>query len=386
MVIKNKDWLDFYRILQIDPLAEQEIVETAYKKLANKYHPDKNRLQNANEIMTTINLAYDTLKDKYMRSQYDIKWLERQNFKDEFSYKKLSAIDEIVIYAAKVVIESYFSALRERCFEEAYKLITSEDKTAISLDDFIRWQRSVSRVYKIIQCETKAIQCFKRKTLHKNSYELVASFKVTVSEVNTIMKRNEIDEFTKYVVFEEDEWRVFVGHGSVHELISRYERLSKIGQKRVFFMMKSNEFLLVHKNCLKRNALIMRIDLELERFNRYGNIFSVVVFEILINTSVGVLINISYRQKSIELLINDLTTSMRKLDSVGAWKENCIAVLLPESNLEAAMNFRDKILDVIEINRENHRSYKVKSMVIENDFHQIEELIKAMDHEENISI
>lgn len=381
MIVKNKDWLDFYRILQIDPLAEQEIVESAYKKLASKYHPDKNRLQNATEIMTTINLAYDTLKDKYMRSQYDIKWLERQKITDEFSYKKLSAIDEMVIYAANEVIELYFLSLMERRFEDAYKLITNADKLAISLDDFIKWQRSVSRVYKIIEFQTEALECFKRKTLHKNSYAFVASFKVTVSEINSIMKRNERDEFTKYIVFEDDAWCVFVGHASVHELISRYERLSKIGRKRVFFMMKSNEYLSVYKNCLKRNALIMYIDLEMERYNRYGNIFSIVIFNVVIHTS-GVLVNISYKQKSLELLLNDLKVSMRKLDRVGFWKENSIAVLLPESDIDAAMKFRDKILDIAEINHENPRDYKVKSLVIENDFHQIEALIKEMDTEE----
>lgn len=379
MFNKSKEWIDYYKILQIDPMAEQEIVESAYKKLANKYHPDKSRAQNATEIMTTINMAYDTLKDEFMRSQYDIKWLERQKITDELSYKKLSAIDEMLIYAANEIIDAYFLALKNRRFNDAYKLISSADKIAISVEDFTRWQRSVSRVYKIIKYETIAEQCLKRKTLHKNSYEFVAAYKVKILEVNTIMKRNEVDEFTKYVVFEEGNWKIYVGHGSVHELISRYERLSQIGRKRVFFILKSNEYLSLHKNCLKKNALVNRIDLELERYNRYGNIFSIVVFKVIIVSSPGVLLNISHRQKSIDILLKDITTSIRKLDSVGFWSEDSIAVLLPESDLKAAMKFKDKILDLVEVSKENHHTYKVKSVVIENDYHQIEDLLKAIE-------
>lgn len=378
MLNKSNNWFDFYRILQIDPLAEQEIVESAYKKLAVKYHPDKNHVQNANEIMATINLAYDTLKNQYLRSQYDIKWLERQKISNAFSYKKLSAIDEMMIYAAREIIDAYFSALKDRRFEEAYQLISDEDKNAISLEDFVRWQRSVSRVYKIIQCEFTAVQCFKRKTLHKNSYELVAAFKVSILEVNRIMKGNEVDDFTKYVVFEAGNWKIYVGHGSVHELISRYERLSKLGRKKFVVIMKSNDYLLTNKYCLKRNALIMQIEMEMERFNRYGNIFSVVVFRVKTNGTKEATISMINKQKSLELLIKDVISSMRKLDRVGFWQDNCIAVLLPESNLVAAMKFKDKILDLIEVNQENHHAYKVKSLVIENEFHQMEALLNAM--------
>lgn len=34
---------DYYRILQVHYLAEPEIIESAYKRLAKKYHPDVNK-------------------------------------------------------------------------------------------------------------------------------------------------------------------------------------------------------------------------------------------------------------------------------------------------------------------------------------------------------
>jgi len=34
---------DLYRVLQVDPSADPEVIEAAYKRLALKYHPDHNR-------------------------------------------------------------------------------------------------------------------------------------------------------------------------------------------------------------------------------------------------------------------------------------------------------------------------------------------------------
>ena len=62
---------DYYRVLQIDPDAEPEVVAAAYRKLAAKYHPDVNASPEAAERMREINVAYDTLGDPYKRAEYD---------------------------------------------------------------------------------------------------------------------------------------------------------------------------------------------------------------------------------------------------------------------------------------------------------------------------
>lgn len=38
---------DFYRILQVHYLAEPEVIESAYRRLAKKYHPDVNKTAGA---------------------------------------------------------------------------------------------------------------------------------------------------------------------------------------------------------------------------------------------------------------------------------------------------------------------------------------------------
>ena len=34
------DPIDAYRVLQVDPEAEDEVIKAAYRRLARKYHPD----------------------------------------------------------------------------------------------------------------------------------------------------------------------------------------------------------------------------------------------------------------------------------------------------------------------------------------------------------
>ena len=64
-------WMDYYKILQIDPGAEIEVVKAAYAKLAFKYHPDHNSSPNATEKMRLLNEAFYIINDPSKREAYD---------------------------------------------------------------------------------------------------------------------------------------------------------------------------------------------------------------------------------------------------------------------------------------------------------------------------
>jgi len=63
---------DLYRVLQVDPSADPDVIEAAYKRLALKYHPDHNRGDaRAEEQMKRINEAYRVLRRADLRAVYD---------------------------------------------------------------------------------------------------------------------------------------------------------------------------------------------------------------------------------------------------------------------------------------------------------------------------
>ncbi len=54
---------DYYKILGIDPSSSKSEIKAAYRKLAKKYHPDRNKSKEAHEIFINVNEAYAYLID-----------------------------------------------------------------------------------------------------------------------------------------------------------------------------------------------------------------------------------------------------------------------------------------------------------------------------------
>ncbi|HJR10339.1 MAG TPA: DnaJ C-terminal domain-containing protein [Rhodanobacteraceae bacterium] len=65
------EFQDYYKTLGLKQGAGDDEIKAAYRKLARKYHPDKNKEAGAEDRFKAISEAYEVLHDKQKRAAYD---------------------------------------------------------------------------------------------------------------------------------------------------------------------------------------------------------------------------------------------------------------------------------------------------------------------------
>jgi DnaJ-class molecular chaperone len=63
--------MGYYAILGVAGRASYHEIKRSYRKLARRYHPDRNSSVHAEEMIKRINAAFEVLSDKDRRAQYD---------------------------------------------------------------------------------------------------------------------------------------------------------------------------------------------------------------------------------------------------------------------------------------------------------------------------
>ena len=81
MIIINKK--DYYDILGVSRDVNEEDLRRSYKKLAVKFHPDKNQAPHADDAFKKISHAFTCLNDKEKRAFYD-KYGTEEEFREKY--------------------------------------------------------------------------------------------------------------------------------------------------------------------------------------------------------------------------------------------------------------------------------------------------------------
>jgi len=90
---------DYYQVLGVDKKASADVIKKAYRKLALKWHPDKNpNNKSAEEKFKKISEAYAVLSDAKKREQYD-QFGSADQFRQQYSQEDIFRdfdLDEIL--------------------------------------------------------------------------------------------------------------------------------------------------------------------------------------------------------------------------------------------------------------------------------------------------
>ena len=113
---------DYYQILEVDQKASSKQIKEAYRKLALKYHPDRNRENpDAAEKMKRVNEAYAVLSDANKRREYDT--LRQQFGSAAYSQFRQSYSEQDIFSGSDInqILEQMARAFGLRGFDEIFK-------------------------------------------------------------------------------------------------------------------------------------------------------------------------------------------------------------------------------------------------------------------------
>lgn len=62
--------MDYFEVMEVEKSSSQDDIKKAYRRLASKYHPDRNKSVDAVERFQKIQEAYDVISDPKKRKLY----------------------------------------------------------------------------------------------------------------------------------------------------------------------------------------------------------------------------------------------------------------------------------------------------------------------------
>jgi len=138
---------DYYQILEVERDATAREIKGAYRKLAKRYHPDKNpeRTAFAQKMFREVCNAYNTLRDGKQKSDYDrtLQTIERQRKSHEVYLDRLSRLNQT--YAK---LELLLQALLHHNYETGVSMYeqlqhrSQEIGKELRIDDFLSYEES----------------------------------------------------------------------------------------------------------------------------------------------------------------------------------------------------------------------------------------------------
>lgn len=278
--MNNREFLDYYQILQVHFDASPEVIRGAYKNLSKAYHPDRSRLGDTH--MALLNEAYRTLSDPALRKEYHKKWLKHHTGNGAFSKKNANALtfsNDSATMAGEAT-EAFFHYLLIKDWEAAYTLLSAEDKDSVSLKDFSEWREAIEKCSHL-----QSFQLHMKKSLsgfcpEKLIYRHAIEFQLSITELDTLTGESKTETVRKYTVYDGASWRVWLGNRNLKPATLRFrmqaEKNDHIDPMKVYHNALSRMDTLT--GLLSEEGFFEEAEREANRSKRYKNPITLLVF------------------------------------------------------------------------------------------------------------
>lgn len=359
-------WQDHYSVLQVHPDAEIEIIQSAYKRLCKKYHPDVNPSTLAPEKIKQINFAYEVLSDSKQRRAFHAEWTRRLGTRVPATPRV--EVRERVVYvnktppskpappppprkdmgtpAANTVLRDYFNKISSRNFREAFALISDLDKQRFSYGSYVEWQESVAAIYQIGSFN---IELFRRhddlKVDEKIKYR-AEEFKVSVSEKDKRTGRVNEYSFTKFAVCENGQWHIYLGYRDLTPLLVQFKTMAST-QEEAVLIGQWDSYRETHDltlGLLNKKGLEQSVAPEAYRQRRYDRPFSIAVFKVILPDRIT---DDGHRKHVMKYIGYIISKSVRLIDHVAWLGDDSFGLLLAESDKRTAIMAARRILKTV---------------------------------------
>jgi len=225
---------DLYKLLDVDPNDENfdKTLKSNYRKLAAKYHPDKNPDDpEAEEQFKIISLAYEVLKDPEKREYFDLGQYDKLDSEDLGAPLSEAEMNVLTLIEIRLVEEfspkGWGSMFEETPEEKADKLNTRS--FILKLRKTIENEKfEFDKKLLVAEEMIRGVECVKEKFVYKKNNAKHNLVKMAISQIVSL-KEGEMEDLRNEIALAEEMLKIlsdFYDSGRLfEELESPKERL-----------------------------------------------------------------------------------------------------------------------------------------------------------------
>jgi DnaJ-class molecular chaperone len=159
-LINSDEKINLYELLEIDSNSSKKEIKNAWKKLALKYHPDKNN-NNTSEKFIKIKYAYEILSNDELKNQYDKKFkLKTNKIFDILNFK-----DNIINFFNSTEMEKILKLMTKK-----KDIISNFFNISVELNNFDNFIKKITDIIIIIDFDLRDVWLCNPKIIKYQRY------------------------------------------------------------------------------------------------------------------------------------------------------------------------------------------------------------------------